>query len=141
MELKIEGRHEDVSHVVLPNILVPVSAEMEDGDHMTSGSFVQSSLRIGEESRQVVAAKADQEMHSHEGVSHMLPTDMLIPVCEKKEDDLSKEWTTAGEKSPLEEGRSQVSYLNGMSKEYWQICFCFFIGIGQYWIFKCTFLF
>ncbi|KAF4113014.1 transcription factor TFIIIB component B'' homolog isoform X2 [Onychostoma macrolepis] len=108
VELKIEGRHEDVSHVVLPDILVPVSAEMEDGDHMASGSSVQSSLQIGEESQQVVAAEANQEMHSHDGVSHMLLTDMLIPVCEKMEDDLSKEWTTAGEKSPHEEGRSQV---------------------------------
>lgn len=109
MELKIEGRHEDLSHVVLPEILVLDSAEMEDGDHMASGSSVQSSLQMGEENQQVVAAEADQEMHSHEGVSHMLLTDMLIPVCEKMEDNLSKEWTTAGEKSPHEEGRSQVS--------------------------------
>ncbi len=109
VELKIEGRHEDLSNVVLPEILVPVSAEMEDGDHMASGSSVQSSLQMGEESQQVVAAEADQEMHSHEGVSHMLLTDMLIPICEKMEDNLSKEWTTAGEKSPHEEGRSQVS--------------------------------
>lgn len=109
VELEIEGRHEDLSHVVLPEILVPDSAEMEDGDHMASGSSVQSSLQMGEESQQVVAAEADQEMHSHEGVSHMLLPDMLIPVCEKTEDNLSKEWTTAGEKSPHEEGRSRVS--------------------------------
>uniref|UniRef100_A0A9J7YUG2 Myb-like domain-containing protein n=1 Tax=Cyprinus carpio carpio TaxID=630221 RepID=A0A9J7YUG2_CYPCA len=108
VELKTEGRHEDASHVVLPDILVPVSAEMENGDHMASGSSVQSSLQMGEESQQVVAAEADQEVLSHEGVSHMLLTDMLIPVCEKMEDDLNKERTTAGEKSPHEEGRSQV---------------------------------
>ncbi len=109
MELKKEGRHEDASQVVLPDILVPVSAEMEDGDYMVSGSSVQSSLQMGEESQQVVTSEADQEMSSHEGVSHMLLTDMLIPVFEKMEDNLSKEWITAGKKSPHEEGRSWVS--------------------------------
>ncbi len=109
MELKKESRHEDASHVVLPDILVPVSAEMEDGDHMVSGSSVQSSLQMGEESQQVVTSEADQEMSLHEGVSHMLLTDMLIPVFEKMEDNLSKEWITAGKKSPHEEGRSWVS--------------------------------
>ncbi|XP_059405258.1 transcription factor TFIIIB component B'' homolog [Carassius carassius] len=108
VELKIEGRHEDVSHVVLPDILVPVSAEMENGDHMANASSEQRSLQLGEESQQTVAAEADQEVHSHEVVSHMLLTDMLIPVCEKTEDDLSKERTTAGQKSPHEEGRPPV---------------------------------
>ncbi|XP_052413806.1 transcription factor TFIIIB component B'' homolog isoform X5 [Carassius gibelio] len=101
VELKIEGRHEDVSHVVLPDILVPVSAEMENGDHMASASPEQSSLQLGEESQQTVTAEADQEVHSH-------LTDMLIPACEKTEDDLSKERTTAGQKSPHEEGRPLV---------------------------------
>ncbi|XP_026067122.1 uncharacterized protein LOC113049195 isoform X2 [Carassius auratus] len=103
VDLKIEGRHEDVSHVVLPDILVPVSAEMENGDHMASASPEQSSLQLGEESQQTVTAEADQEV-----VSHMLLTDMLIPACEKTEDDLSKERTTAGQKSSHEEGRPPV---------------------------------
>lgn len=99
MELKIEGRHEDISHVVLSDILVPVSME--------SGSPVQSSLQMGEESQQVLAAEADQETHSHEGVSHMLLTDIFIPVSEDMPDDLSKEWV-AGKRNPHEAERSQM---------------------------------
>ncbi|XP_059403153.1 transcription factor TFIIIB component B'' homolog [Carassius carassius] len=102
-ELKIEDGLEDAAHVVLCDILVPDSAEMEDGDYTASGSSVQSSLHTGEESQQAVAAAADQE-----GVSHMLLTDILIPVCEEMEDDLSKKRTTTGKRSSLEAERSQV---------------------------------
>lgn len=101
MELKREGGHKDVSHVVLSDILVPVSME--------SGSPVQSSLQMGEES---LAAEEDQETHSHEGVSHMLLTDIFIPVNEDMQDDLSKEWMTTGKTSPHEAERSEVSYVN-----------------------------
>ncbi|XP_043096757.1 transcription factor TFIIIB component B'' homolog isoform X2 [Puntigrus tetrazona] len=104
----VEPKIEDASHVVLPEISVPVSAEKENSDHMARGSSVQSSLQMGEENQQVVTAEADQEMHSHEGVSHMLLTDMLIPVCEKMEEDLNKERTTARGKSPHGKDRSQV---------------------------------
>lgn len=104
MELKREGGHKDVSHVVLSDILVPVSME--------SGSPVQSSLQMGEESQQVLAAEEDQETHSHEGVSHMLLTDIFIPVNEDMQDDLSKEWMTTGKTSPHEAERSEVSYVN-----------------------------
>ncbi|XP_016305020.1 transcription factor TFIIIB component B'' homolog [Sinocyclocheilus anshuiensis] len=107
VELKIEDGHEDAAHV-LSDILMPVSAELGDGDHMASGSSIQSSLHMREESQQAVAAEADQETHSHKGVSHMLLTDILIPVCEEMADDLSKEWTTTGKRSPLEAKRSQV---------------------------------
>ncbi|KAI2664467.1 hypothetical protein H4Q32_002684 [Labeo rohita] len=123
VDLKIEGRHEDASHMVLSDILVPVSTGMED-DHMASGSSVQSSVQMGEESQQAVTAQADQETHSHEGVSHMLLTDMLIPVSEETEDDLSKERTTTGEGSSHEAEKSQVSYLNEKEseiKECWQM--------------------
>lgn len=99
MELEIEGRHKDVSHVVLSDIMVPVE----------SGSPVQSSLQIREESQQVLTAEEDQETHSHEGVSHMLLTDIFIPVCEDMQEDLSKEWMTTGKTSPHEAERSQVS--------------------------------
>ncbi|XP_052448202.1 transcription factor TFIIIB component B'' homolog isoform X2 [Carassius gibelio] len=101
-ELKIEDGLEDAADVVLCDILVPVSAEMEDGDHTASGSSVQS-LQTGEESQQAIAAAADQE-----AVSHMVLTDILIPVCEEMEDDLSKKRTITGKRSPLEAERSQV---------------------------------
>ncbi|KAK7173497.1 hypothetical protein R3I93_003346 [Phoxinus phoxinus] len=100
VELKIEGGHKDVSHVVLSDILVPV--------YMESGSPVQSSLQMGEESQQVLAAEEDQETRSHEGVSHMLLTDIFIPVCEDMREDLSKEWMTTGKTSPHEAKRSQM---------------------------------
>jgi len=103
-ELKIEGGHKDVSHVVLSDTLVPVSME--------SGSPVQSSLQMGEESQQVLAAEEDQETHLHEGVSHMLLTDIFIPVCEDMQDDLSKEWMKTGKTSPHGAERSQVGYVN-----------------------------
>ncbi|KAG1937241.1 transcription factor TFIIIB component B'' [Pimephales promelas] len=99
-ELKIEGGHKDVSHVVLSDTLVPVSME--------SGSPVQSSLQMGEESQQVLAAEEDQETHLHEGVSHMLLTDIFIPVCEDMQDDLSKQWMKTGKTSPHEAERSQM---------------------------------
>uniref|UniRef100_A0A9J8B9S8 Myb-like domain-containing protein n=1 Tax=Cyprinus carpio carpio TaxID=630221 RepID=A0A9J8B9S8_CYPCA len=102
-ELKIEDGHEDAAHVVVSDISVPVSAEMEDGDHMASGSSIQSSLHMG-----AVATEEDQEKHSHEGVSHILLTDILLPVCEDMKDDLSKERTTTGKRSPLVAERSQV---------------------------------
>lgn len=125
-ELKIEDGHEDAAHVVVSDISVPVSAEMEDGDHMASGSSIQSSLHMG-----AVATEADQEKHSHEGVSHILLTDILIPVCEDMKDDLSKERTTTGKRSPLVAERSQVSYLNGiLGKEYYQIILMALVNIG-----------
>ncbi|XP_067294392.1 transcription factor TFIIIB component B'' homolog isoform X2 [Pseudorasbora parva] len=99
VELKIEVGHEDVSHVVLSDILVPVSME--------SGSPVQSSLPMREESQQALTAEADQKTHSHEGVSHMLLTDIFIPVCEDMPDDLSKQWV-AGKTSPHEEEGSPM---------------------------------
>ncbi|KAL1274816.1 hypothetical protein QQF64_027630 [Cirrhinus molitorella] len=104
VQMKTEGRHEDASHVVFSDILVPVSTETEDGDHTASGSSVQSSL-----------LQADQETHSHEGVSHMLLTDMLIPVSEEMEDDLRKKWITTGERSPYEAGRSQDTDIADLS--------------------------
>lgn len=101
-----------MTHVVLSDKLVPVSVEMEANVHMESGSPVQSSLLMGEESQQVLAAEADQETHSREGVSHMLLTDIFTPVCEGMQDDLSEECLTTGKKSPHEADKSQVSYLN-----------------------------
>ncbi len=71
--------------MVLPDILVPVSAEMEDGDHMVSGSSVQSVSKWVKRASRLSLQEADQEMSLHEGVSHMLLTDMLIPVFEKME--------------------------------------------------------
>ncbi|XP_077087626.1 uncharacterized protein bdp1 isoform X3 [Siphateles boraxobius] len=100
VELKIKGEHKDMLHVVLSDILVLVSTE--------SGSPVQSSLQMGEVSQQVLDAEEDQETHSHEGVSHMLLTDIFIPVCEDMQDDLSKEWMTIGTTSPHEAERSQI---------------------------------
>lgn len=112
MELKLEGRHEDVSHIVSSDILVPVSNEMEADVNMESVSPVQSSLQMGEASQQVRTTEADQETHSREGVSHVLLTDIFIPICEDMQDNLSKEWVTTGKRSPHEAERSQVSYLN-----------------------------
>ncbi|XP_048045001.1 transcription factor TFIIIB component B'' homolog isoform X3 [Megalobrama amblycephala] len=108
VELKLEGGQEDVSHVVLSDILVPVSNEMEANVNMESVSPVQSGLQMGEESQQVRTAEADQETHSHEGVSHMLLTDIFIPICEDMQDNLSKEWVTTGKRSPHEAERSQM---------------------------------
>lgn len=110
--MKLEGGHENVSHVVLSDISVPVSNEMEAGVNMESVSTVQSSLQMGEENQQIRTTEPDQETHSHEGVSHMLLTDIFIPICEDMQDNLSKEWVTAGKRSPHEAERSQVSYLN-----------------------------
>lgn len=99
-----------MSHVVLSDILVPVSNEMEADVNMESVSPVQSSLQMGEESQQVRTTEADPE--THEGVSHMLLTDIFIPICEDMQDNLSKEWVTTGKRSPHEAERSPVSYLN-----------------------------
>ncbi|XP_073695630.1 uncharacterized protein bdp1 [Garra rufa] len=80
VELKVEGGHKDASHVVLSNILVPVSTETEDGDYMASGSSVQSSLQIDEEPAEL---KIEDR---HEDASHVVLSDISVPVSIETED-------------------------------------------------------
>ncbi|XP_051525573.1 transcription factor TFIIIB component B'' homolog [Myxocyprinus asiaticus] len=116
VEEKSEDWHKDVPHTVLPDIIVPVSEEMEDEVHKESGISLQSGFQSSEdpyicavESQQSLIAEADEEIDDeHEGVSHMVLTDIFIPVSEESGDDLTKEWTTTGKGSPHKAERSQL---------------------------------
>ncbi|XP_051955209.1 transcription factor TFIIIB component B'' homolog [Xyrauchen texanus] len=110
VEKKSEDWHKDVPHTVLPDIFVPVS---EDEVHKESGIPLQCSFQSSEdpyicavESQQTLIAEEDEEMG--EGVSHKVLTDIFIPVSEEIGDDLTKEWTTTGRRSPHKAERSQL---------------------------------